>query len=100
MSGRREVNKEAQEVVAKALRRVAFEHDFEKPYETADYIIGWAGENGWPEKPPHRSTIADYFRGKAFPPREFVDLFMAAVGASAQESVDFAWVYTFPLRTR
>ena len=87
---------EAQQIIGKALRRYAFERDIEGPYIIADYIIAWARENNWPGPVAHRTTIADYFRGKAFASREFIALFTEAFGLSAAEERELAFVYTYP----
>lgn len=87
---------EAQRIIGKALRRFAFERDLEGPYVAADYIIQWAEDSEWEGPVPHRTTIADYFRGKAFASREFVALFTAALGLTAAEERELAHVYTYP----
>ena len=87
---------EAQRIIGKSLRRFAFERDIEGPYVIADRIIGWAKENGWEGPVPHRTTIADYFRGKAFPNREFIALYTEAMGLTASEERELAFVFTYP----
>lgn len=87
---------EAQQIIGKALRRFAFERDLEKPYVLADYIIEWAEKNGWDGPVPHRSTINDYFRGKAFPNREFIALYTEAMELTAAEERELAFVFTYP----
>ena len=96
MPGRRMSEEEARQILAKELSRIAFEHDMRRPYVTADYIIAWARENGWEGPVPNRSTIADYFRGKAAPSRGFIALFAAALGLSEEEERQLAWANTFP----
>jgi hypothetical protein len=89
-------NDAARQIIGKALRRFAFEHDLEGPYNTADYIIEWAERNEWEGPVPHRSTIADYFRGKAFPSREFIALFTEALQLTEIEEHDLAYTFTYP----
>lgn len=96
MSEQKKANNEAARVIGKELRRIAFEHDIEGPYVIADYVIDWAKHNQWSGPVPHRSTIADYLRGKVFPSREFIDLFTQALELSAREERELAWVNTFP----
>lgn len=99
MSERKKATNEAAQIIGKEMRRIAFEHDIEGPYIIADYVIEWAERNGWPHKLPHRSTIADYLRGKGFPNRQFIDLFTKALELSDAEERDLAWVNTFPFST-
>jgi hypothetical protein len=87
---------EAQRIIGKALRRFAFERDLEGPYVIADYVIAWAKENEWDGPVAHRSTIADYFRGKAFPSRDFIALFTVALELTASEESELARVFTYP----
>lgn len=87
---------EAQRIIGKALRRLAFEHDLEGPYYAADYVIEWAEQNEWDGRVPHRSTIADYFRGKAFPNREFIALFTDALELNTDEEDVLARTFTYP----
>jgi hypothetical protein len=61
-------------------------------------VIEWAELNAWQGPVPHRSTIADYFRGKAFPSREFVDLFTEALELDESEKNTLAHTFTYPIR--
>ncbi len=87
---------EAQQIIGKALRRFAFERDLEGPYVIADHIIKWAEQNEWRGTVPHRSTIADYFRGKAFASRDFVALYTEALDLTPAEERELALVFTYP----
>lgn len=97
MSEPKRTGREAQRILAKELRRLAFERDIEGPYKIADYIREWAEKNDWPEKLPERATIADYMSGrKGSPSAEFIELFTAAFALTAREETDLAWANTFP----
>jgi hypothetical protein len=88
--------KEERRIISKALRRLAFERDLEGSYIIADHVIGWAKQNGWDGPVPHRGTIADYLRGKAFPSREFIALFTEALQLTEIEEHDLAYTFTYP----
>lgn len=92
----KKANKEAARIIGRAMLRIAFDHDLDGPYIAADYIIDWAEKNDAPYKIPSRSTIADYFRGKAFPNREFVALFTDALELTQAEQRELSRVFTFP----
>ncbi len=84
--------------LGKMMDRLARERDIRGPYVLADYLSSWAEESGWEGKVPARGTVSDYFRGKAYPHRNIIDLFTEALDLSARGQQELAWVYTFESR--
>lgn len=96
MSEDKKATKEAARIIGREMRRLAFERELEGPYVAADYVIAWAKENDWSGPVHSRSTMADYFRGKVFPNRDFVNLFTEAMGLNANEQRQLSWTFTYP----